>query len=505
MKSIFCALALLTLGSGVAAQAPSAAARQAADYALATYGEAMVETLGDLLAFETVHREGLANEQNPAFTAMTTYLRQKAEAVGFDFADFGAVVVVGLGEGSKRLGVITHGDVQPADSSKWAASPFSLDRLSEPDLLVGRGVEDDKGPIATAFYAMKAVKDRGISLERRIELIISYTEESDWDPFQEFLAAHPPPELNVALDAEYPVVVAEKGWGEIDLTVPPMEREVRLTAVNPLLVSFTGGSFLSQVPEDAVAVIKDRNPSLETRLLAAARLDPEVEFHFIPSPGYLRIEAHGKSAHSSVPWEGRNAITHLAALLGVHPWPDGQAPRMVKVINGLVGTGFYGENFGDLAYEHPFMGPLTLSLGTLKEEDGRLVARINIRRPAGRSRQQVETSIEEVFKAFKQTSGLELVELEHRISDPHFPESPPQVPVLLEIFEHFTGRSGAQPLAIGGGTHARLVPYGVNFGPALPGEPYTGHSEHEYMSREQLLLNLKMYTAMLVELAGRRE
>jgi dipeptidase D len=38
----------------------------------------------------------------------------------------------------------------------------------------------------------------------------------------------------------------------------------------------------------------------------------------------------------------------------------------------------------------------------------------------------------------------------------------------------------------------------------MPGEPYTGHSEHEYMTRDQMRLNLEMYTAMLVELAGQR-
>jgi dipeptidase D len=36
----------------------------------------------------------------------------------------------------------------------------------------------------------------------------------------------------------------------------------------------------------------------------------------------------------------------------------------------------------------------------------------------------------------------------------------------------------------------------------MPGEVYTAHSEHEFISREQLELNLRMVTAMLVELAG---
>jgi dipeptidase D len=36
----------------------------------------------------------------------------------------------------------------------------------------------------------------------------------------------------------------------------------------------------------------------------------------------------------------------------------------------------------------------------------------------------------------------------------------------------------------------------------MPGEPYSGHSEHEFITRDQFLLNLQMYAAMLVELAG---
>ena len=36
----------------------------------------------------------------------------------------------------------------------------------------------------------------------------------------------------------------------------------------------------------------------------------------------------------------------------------------------------------------------------------------------------------------------------------------------------------------------------------MPGEKYTGHSEHEFVTEDQFRLNLRMYTAMLVELAG---
>ena len=149
------------------------AGKVTAEYALAHYSDAVVRTLADLVAFPTVHEEGRSNQDLASFNAMTAYLKQSAERLGLDFTDAGAVIVIGMGRGDHRLGLLTHGDVQPADATKWAKSPFSLDSRSRAGRLIGRGTEDDKGPIAAALFAMKAVKDQGLPLTRRIELIIS--------------------------------------------------------------------------------------------------------------------------------------------------------------------------------------------------------------------------------------------------------------------------------------------------------------------------------------------
>jgi dipeptidase D len=69
------------------------------------------------------------------------------------------------------------------------------------------------------------------------------------------------------------------------------------------------------------------------------------------------------------------------------------------------------------------------------------------------------------------------------------------------VFSYYTSIKQAQPIAIGGGTNSRLFPHAVSFGPAMPGVVYSGHSEHEFITTKQLLLNLKMYTAVMVELA----
>ncbi|UUZ50205.1 M20/M25/M40 family metallo-hydrolase [Massilia sp. B-10] len=130
------------------------------------------------------------------------------------------MVVIGMGTGSERVGLITHGDVQPVDPAKWKKSPFELDRTSEPGRLLGRGTEDDKSSIATAMLAMKAIHDLQLPLKKRLELYVYMAEESDWDPLTEFLKTHVPPQINLTFDAEYPVVIAEKGWGALRLGFP---------------------------------------------------------------------------------------------------------------------------------------------------------------------------------------------------------------------------------------------------------------------------------------------
>lgn len=109
----------------------------------------------------------------------------------------------------------------------------------------------------------------------------------------------------------------------------------------------------------------------------------------------------------------------------------------------------------------------------------------------------------ETVEQWKERSGVAEVGIRVFTSDPYYLQEAPHIPVLLDIFEYFTGQPDPQAISIGGGTHARVMPNGLNFGPTMPGEVYTGHTEYEFIGREQMRLNLRMYTAMIVELAGR--
>jgi len=475
----------------------SLTAKQTAEYAAKTYQKPMVASLAELVKYNTLAIDGISANDNPEHIAFKAELKKQALELGFDYTDDGYVIVIGLGENEERLGIITHGDVQPVNPKKWTKSPFELDTTSEPGKLIARGTEDDKGPISTALYAMKAIKDKKIKLNKRIELYVYMAEESDWGPLQAYIKNHTLPQTNITIDAEYPVVTAEKGYGTIKVAF----NKNKYTGIDAYLSEFSGGFFGSQIPEDAKAVIENADIALLQQLMNKARNYQGVTFDLELKEKQLTITALGKSAHSSKPQEGVNAIPFLADLLSQTRWPSNGAGTLVNFINDNIGLGLEGKKFGNIAYSDEFMGPMTVAPTVIKQLKNNIELNINIRRPRGKSAQQLTEEINHTIATWKLTNMADITELEHYIGNPFIQDKAPQVETLLAVFSHFTGIKDAKPIAIGGGTNSRLFPNAVSFGPSMPNTEYTGHSEHEFITMKQFVLNLKMYTAALVEMA----
>ena len=503
-RSLAMAISLAWAASATAAPAsgvPGDTAIRAAKHAVTAYRDDVVDTLARLVSYNTVAVKDVPCERNPQHQAFKAYLKQVAERLGLDFADYGCVAIVGLGKGEERLGLVAHGDVQPVDPSKWKKSPFELDRTSEPGRLLARGAEDDKGPIATALYAMKSLKDLQVPLGKRIELYVYMAEESDWAPLEAFIKTHPLPQMNITLDAEYPAVTAEKGYGTLAVTLP--KSATPAPATEPWVKEFKGGFFGSQIPEDAQASIANATPALEMQIRARAGKQAGMHYQFEWKDKILLVTAKGLSAHSSKPEDGVNAISMLADALAVQAWPDTTAGALVNFLNEMVGTGYYGEKFGSIAYHDAFMGPMTFAPTVIRQRDGEAGGTelaINIRRPQGKTAAQLQNEINAALAQW-QGAHVQLANIAVQIGDPWVQNDAPQLPVLMKTFAYFTGVKDPKPLAIGGGTNSRLFPHAVSFGPAMPHTVYTGHSEHEFITTKQLLLNLEMYTAVLAELA----
>ncbi|URQ97889.1 dipeptidase [Pseudoalteromonas sp. SCSIO 43095] len=467
-----------------------------ADYAVNTYQSAQVHTLTNLVSFPTVNKSDVSAPQNPDFIGFKALLKMKAAELGFDYQDLGYTVLISMGQQTEKVTIVTHGDVQPANASKWKQSPFIID-TSEPDKLIGRGTEDDKGAIATAMYAMKAIKDKGIALDNRIELMIYLAEESDWGPLTEFMKTYQQPKYAVTIDASYPVVVAEKGWS---LIAPTFDATSPQTGV--YVSGVTGGAFASQIPEDASLLLHNANETLINQLKAKANTLKQVEFNFTEQNNALAISVKGMSAHSSEPESGVNAIAYLAEIFKGVELENNSDGQLIDFVNQLIGLDIYGKQFGEIAYEHDFMGPMSVAPTVIEREGNALTLAVNARRPVGKDETLLKQQIDTALANWQTANQVTLANIKITIGKPMLLDSAPHAQKLLDIFKYYTGDKNADFVSIGGGTNAKLFDNAVSFGPSMPGKRYTGHSEHEFITLEQLALNLRMYTAMMIELGN---
>jgi dipeptidase D len=263
-----------------------------------------------------------------------------------------------------------------------------------------------------------------------------------------------------------------------------------------------GGAFKSQIPEDASLVLHNANERLIDSLKAKAKTLSDVEFNFEEQGKGLKISIKGMSAHSSEPESGVNAIAHLSELFKDVALENNSDGQLIKFVNQLIGLDLHGKQFGDIAYKHDFMGPMTVAPTVIERSGNKLTLAVNARRPVGKSEDVLKQQIETAVNQWQANNNVTLESIDTVIGNPMLLDNAPHAQKLLDIFKHFTGDEKADFVSIGGGTNAKLFDNAVSFGPSMPGKRYTGHSEHEFITLEQLELNLRMYTAMMIELGN---
>ena len=91
--------------------------------------------------------------------------------------------------------------------------PFKMTVIGEK--MYGRGTSDDKSEIATALFAMAAIKRAGFTLRRTIRLLIETIEETGGQATEYYKQRHALAPYNIVLDGRYQVGVAEKGFGVV--------------------------------------------------------------------------------------------------------------------------------------------------------------------------------------------------------------------------------------------------------------------------------------------------
>lgn len=407
----------------------------------------IVELTGKLVAFDTVRR--------PAEPGMP-FGHQSAEALWWflDLATRDGFKAVNLdnycgfveyGDGPELVAVACHLDIVPTgDASEWTTPPFEM--ANRNGVLYGRGVSDDKGPLAVVYTLMRELKRKGVKLKRRLRLIVGCAEETGSECLDHYRSCAEAPKYGFTPDANFPVICGECGMIQFTLEKKfrPGENALKLRA----------GVVINAVPGRAEA---------EYRGTAFA--------------------AVGRAAHASHPERGDNALVKLCREL------DG------KVDSDFPGLVLKTDRAQlDLELEDA-VSKLTLvpSLAEVDEKHAQL--RGDIRFPVTMRSPEIIARLERAY------AGCGYVLTTRVIDEPlYFPPETPFVTALHSAYAEVSGDMESKPLVIGGGTYAKHLPNTVAFGCSLPGHRYGAHEVDEECPAADLAAAAKILARAIVKL-----
>ena len=476
-------------------------------YTRIKYGKAALETLRELVEIPTFNVDGVPQYQNPEFLKIADKIQALAKAFNLNFRNIdNRVYEISLeGSGHEVVGIHAHADVVPVTPENWVLKdgtkldPFKVTLIG--DRMYGRGTEDDKNGIVVAMYAMKVIKEEKLPLARQFKLLVDTTEETSGDAIPYYFEHNPTPQYNLALDGGYPVVIAEKGYGTVMATFPRRKGE----GSGAEIVAMTGGMATNQIPSASVATfVTDQPAELAASLQKAGaeyakRNGGDFEVAAKVEGKDVKLTVTGVSAHSSEPESGVNPVARMLELIhsvdGKIALKHNHITDAARYASDNWGLDYLGGKLG-VGFADEFMGPLTTSLTFVGQDDKAFKLAVNLRVPKGKSPETLKKEIADKLSAWDKNSKV-AVDFTYSIAEPMYrnPEGE-WVKALLAVatenlgMEHKFGTSA-------GATSVHELPNGVQFGLARPEVKYTGHTDNEFKTVDQFLLDLQIVTEMM--------
>ncbi|MGE4283678.1 MAG: dipeptidase PepV [Clostridia bacterium] len=417
------------------------------------------------------------------------YMLELGRSMGFKTKNIdGYIGYIEFGEGDELVGILAHLDVVP-EGTGWTYPPYAAE--IHDNRIYGRGAIDDKGPAVAALYAMKAVKDSGIKLGKRIRLILGLDEESGWGCIQRYKQTEEIPHYAFTPDGDYPVIHAEKGIVNYKLSMSFHDSDPAFR-----IIKIKGGHRPNMVPdfceaqiELPLSLIEDVINSLKQHI-ESKQLNIELSLE----GKSVILKSHGKSSHGSTPDKGINAISQLMVILHECMKSVGNENPFIKFYYDCIGMETNGKSVG-CSLEDKISGRLTFNIGLLDVDSNYGETVTNIRYPVTFTEEEISKKIFNALQPYK----LNMEKIDDQapllVSKDH-----PLVQKLIKVYREVTG-DASEPLSIGGGTYARAFENAVAFGASFPGEPELAHEKDEYISIDSLIKNAKIFARAIYELA----
>ena len=454
------------------------ALNQKIDAFIAANKEQILEDIAALVAINSV--EGTPTEDAPYGEGPRAALDKTLElAAGMGLATRNCENYIGYAElagadPEKYLATICHVDVVPVGNG-WSQEPFKMQIRD--GWMIGRGVADDKGPMVATLYALKFLKEEGVSLRYPIRAMVGDNEETHMNDVEYYLKNYPAPVFCFTPDAEFPVCNGEKGHFGAELVSPVCNGEIK---------EFEGGVANNAVPDRASALVETDITKLKNA--------PNITLE--PEGNGVRIRGWGKSGHAAMPEGTVNAIGLIVDCLLKSGVCTPQEEAYLQVLHTLHAS-TDGSALG-IAADDGLFDPLTIIGGTIEMKDGIIRQSFDCRYPTNTDPEKMTAAMEKICGA-----AARIENVTSRVPF-YIDADSPAIQTLINTYNDVTGE-GKTPFTMGGGTYARHFPYAVSFGPehtdiAIPDFAGPMHGANEGTPFEKLIEALKIYILTLLRL-----
>ena len=411
------------------------------------------------------------------------YCLELSRALGFTTVNLDNMIgYAEYGEGDEMVAVLGHMDIVP-EGDGWSYPPYGAE--IHDGKIFGRGTTDDKGPAIGALYALKAIKDLGLPLKRRIRIMFGLNEETGSKGVLYYVEKGGEiPVCGFTPDSAYPIINGEKGiiTGKYRRTIT-QEGELRLQSIS-------GGIMANVVPDSARAVIAVPK-NLTAEIIKQAKKNERIEIG--EDKDSLVVKASGVSAHGSIPEKGVNAVCVLLEFLCTLNFSGG-VREFLDFFHTYIGMDVNGRRLG-IYSEDALSGSFVFNLGTISGNDREISLEINMRYP-------VTSKYEDFIDTFREKMNfgkMEEVSYRHKKSL-YTPPDTWFIKKLQKVYEEKTGDK-ADLVSTGGGTYAKALANIVAFGPIFRGQPMVEHKPDEYIKIDELIKNVQIMAAAMYELA----
>lgn len=443
----------------------------------APYGQAVADMFAQ--AARTAAELGFASRNHEGY-AMSVYDPHHPYDDPYD-DPYGDPCDEGAGRSASRdIAMVSHLDVVPAGPG-WSSDPFTP--YERDGYVIGRGADDNKGMALLNLYLLRYWKETGAQFRHPLRVMYGGAEETGLDDMRQYVARHGAPYQAIITDCGFPVNVAQKGEITLQLAFPKPHGIVALTA----------GASANAVPGEATLVLEfddaddsactvaalenaassgahderdayDARDSHDGRDADASPASP-ARVHAVVDPAdpvRVTVAATGKSGHAAFPEGTVNALNVLAEASAALPL-DADAHALLASLAAWSQSP-YGTGFA-IDYTDDESGRTTANIGLVGTDGDRIAVTIDIRHAVTQDPQNIVDAI----AAAARTVGGQVVSSE--IDPPYVVDrNDPRVTLLTDVYNRILG-THAEPYAMGGGTHARVIPNAINFGPGLPATP----------------------------------